>query len=377
MKKRISIYLLLVVLLTMSFANVYANTVEDLRNQQKDVNQQMEETKNQIQEIEGQTRDISREIADLDRKVVEARIDLEKVEGELKTIENNIVKTEGDLLEAERNLDQRQESFNKRLRVMYMNGNVGYLEVLLASSDIKDLLSRQDMLQSIAEHDRELIEFMKEQRDIIERKKVELEAQRASVEVTRSKITARERDLVRVTREKEDLMGRLERDIKTLETQYDSLNKYAEEIQGKILSLQSQGQAYTGGRMAWPVPGYNRISSQYGYRIHPIFQTRKLHTGIDIPAPTGTPVTAAADGTVVYSDWLGGYGMVVMIDHGGGIVTLYAHNSSLVGKNGQSVKRGDTVARIGSTGFSTGPHLHFEVRENGQYVDPITWLRGN
>lgn len=128
--------------------------------------------------------------------------------------------------------------------------------------------------------------------------------------------------------------------------------------------------------MGWPVPGYSRISSPYGYRIHPIFKTKKLHTGIDIPAPTGTSIAAGSDGTVIYTGTLGGYGKAVMIDHGGGIVTLYAHNSSIVVSEGQSVKRGNTISKAGSTGYSTGPHLHFEVRKGGSYVDPLPWVRG-
>ena len=128
--------------------------------------------------------------------------------------------------------------------------------------------------------------------------------------------------------------------------------------------------------MEWPVSGHTRISSPFGYRIHPIFKVKKLHTGIDIPAPTGTSIGAAAAGTVVYCDWLGGYGKAIMVDHGGGILTLYGHNSALVVSEGDTVSRGQTIAKAGSTGNSTGPHLHFEVRKNGSYVDPMPWLRG-
>lgn len=376
-KKRRIIYLLVIAILCLSFVQVYADNLDNLRKEQRNVEKQIKNTQKQIKNIENQTKDVSKQIQDLDRKVDKATTDLEKVEKELDQIEKNIEKTTLELEEAEENLEERKDTFNQRIRVMYMNGDTGYLELLLSSSDIKDFLSRKDVVKSIAEHDKKLIKFMKEQRDLIDEKKTELEAQRASVEVTKSKIEARKKELDRVSREKQELMGRLKEDVKSLEKEYDKLNDYAKEIESKIIKLQRNTGPYSGGKMAWPVPGYNKISSYYGYRIHPIFKTKKLHTGIDIPAPTGTAITAAAAGTVIYSDWLGGYGKVVMIDHGGGIVTLYAHNSSLVASTGQVVSRGDTVSKAGSTGVSTGPHLHFEVRKNGAYVDPITWLRGN
>ena len=376
-KKRRIIYLLVIAILSLSFVQVYAYNLDNLRKEQRNVEKQIKNTQKQIKNIENQTKDVSKQIQDLDRKVDKATTDLEKVEKELDQIEKNIEKTTLELEEAEENLEERKDTFNQRIRVMYMNGDTGYLELLLSSSDIKDFLSRKDVVKSIAEHDKKLIKFMKEQRDLIDEKKTELEAQRASVEVTKSKIEARKKELDRVSREKQELMGRLKEDVKSLEKEYDKLNDYAKEIESKIIKLQRNTGPYSGGKMAWPVPGYNKISSYYGYRIHPIFKTKKLHTGIDIPAPTGTAITAAAAGTVIYSDWLGGYGKVVMIDHGGGIVTLYAHNSSLVASTGQVVSRGDTVSKAGSTGVSTGPHLHFEVRKNGAYVDPITWLRGN
>ena len=125
--------------------------------------------------------------------------------------------------------------------------------------------------------------------------------------------------------------------------------------------------------MSWPVKG--RITSPFGYRIHPILKTKNLHTGLDIAASTGTPVVAANTGTVIKAGWNNSYGNLLMIDHGGGIVTLYAHNSSLLAKVGDVVSKGQTVAKIGSTGMSTGPHLHFEVRVNGQYKNPMDWLQ--
>ncbi|WP_422486184.1 murein hydrolase activator EnvC family protein [Gudongella sp. DL1XJH-153] len=352
-------------------------SVDALKKQQEQIQNQIEQTKKEIANMQSQSKEIDNQIKEIDLKVANAASEIESVEKEIEIINLNIDNTMEELLTAEKNIEERLDTFNQRLRVMYKNGNTGYLEVLLSSGNIKDFLSRQEMIQSIAEYDKELIKYMKEQRDIIEEKKVEMEGQRASLEVTRSKLESRKRDLEKVSREKENLMGRLQQNIKSYESEYDKLNEFAKEIETKIVKLQRDSGPYSGGKMDWPVPGHSRISSPYGYRIHPIFKVKKLHTGVDIPAPTGTPITAAAAGTVIYSDWLGGYGKVVMLDHGGGIVTLYAHNSSVVVSEGQTVARGATVAKAGSTGNSTGPHLHFEVRKNGSYVDPIPWLRGN
>lgn len=170
-------------------------------------------------------------------------------------------------------------------------------------------------------------------------------------------------------------MGRLAVNRKALEEEVDKLNDYAKEIEAEIVKLQRNTGPYSGGQMEWPAPGYYRITSYFGYRIHPILKTKKLHTGIDVGVPTGGDIVSAAAGVVIYSGSLGGYGNTIMVDHGGSIVTLYAHNSRLIVKENDLVKRGDVVAKAGSTGMSTGPHLHFEVRKNGVYQDPMTWLK--
>lgn len=376
-KKRKLIYLLLALVFTFNFTNMsLADTVENLNKKHKNASQQMKEKQNEIKAIEKESKDVSRQIIDLDIKLDKATTELTGVEKELKNLGIKIDKTTAELNEAEENLGEKQETFNSRLRVMYKTGDVGYLEILLSSADIKDFLSRKDMVKTIADHDIKLMKYMKEQRDIIDTKKVELQTQMKEVEVSKVKLETRRRDLAKATREKEDLMGRLQEDIKSAEKEYDKLNDYAKQIESDIRKLAKSTNPYSGGTMAWPVPGYSRISSPYGYRIHPIFKTKKLHTGIDIPAPTGTNVTAGSDGTVIYTGTLGGYGKTVMIDHGGGIVTLYAHNSSIPVSEGQSIKKGQTIAKAGSTGYSTGPHSHFEVRKNGSYVDPLPWVKG-
>jgi murein DD-endopeptidase MepM/ murein hydrolase activator NlpD len=161
----------------------------------------------------------------------------------------------------------------------------------------------------------------------------------------------------------------VESNNKLLEQYIDGLEAEANRLTAIIIAMQSD-EAYVGGDFLWPVPGYKKVTSEFGERVHPILKTKKLHTGMDIGAPSGTNVVAANAGRVMKAGWNDSYGYLVMIDHGGGIVTLYAHNSSLLVSDGDIVTRGQVISKVGSTGMSTGPHLHFEVRINGEYQDP-------
>ena len=376
-RKKIIFFLLVLILLSNCVYVCADNGLNDLKKKQKSTINEINQKKKEIKNLENQSKDVTSQIEELDKKMDIAARELGKVEEELDKLNKDISITARELEEAEEKIQEKQDTFNSRVRVMYKNGNVGYLEVLLSSADIRDFLSRKQMIQSITDHDVDLIKYMKEQRDIIDKKKTELHAQRASVEVTKNKLKDRKTDLAQATRAKEGLMVELNKDLKKAEEQYDDLNKLAKDIESEIVKRQRVDGPYSGGAMSWPVPGHTKINSYFGYRIHPIFKTKKLHTGLDISASTGTSIVAAADGTVIYSGTLGGYGNAIMIDHGGGIVTLYGHNSSLSVSEGTQVSRGSTIARAGSTGYSTGPHCHFEVRKNGACVDPLPYLKGN
>lgn len=377
MRRKIKIiFLVLALILTFNCIHVFADAIDELKKQQEKVDKQIKDTKSEMNKIITQTKEVSSQIKDLDNKMNKASSDLTEVEKELEELEISIEDIIRELGEAEDRVDEKQDTFNKRLRVMYKTGPVGYLEVLLSSSSIKDFLAMQDMIKSISKYDKELIIYMKEQRDTIDGIKTELEAKHNEVILSKSKLESRRLDLASATREKEIWMDRLKTDEKALEKEIDKFNEESKEISDKIVTLQSVGGTYVGGKMLWPVKGYTRISSYYGNRKHPILNIKKFHTGIDIPAPTGTNILAANDGKVIFSGSLGGYGNAVMIDHFEGIVTLYGHNSKLLVSVGTIVRKGDVISKCGSTGMSTGPHLHFEIRKNGVYEDPLPWLKG-
>jgi len=375
--KRKIIILVLALLLVFNFVNVFADSIEDLKKEQEKLDKQIKDTKSEMKKIDKETKEISNQISDLDNKMNEASNDLTEVEKELEELEISIEDTIIQLNEAEEMVEEKQDTFNKRLRVMYKTGPVGYLEILLSSSSIKDFLSRQDMIKSVAKHDKELVTYMKEQRDTIDGIKSDLEEKHNEVRLSKSKLEIRRRNLASATREKETLMDRLKIDLKALEKEIDKFNEESKELGDKIVTLQSAGGKYVGGKMLWPVKGHTRINSYYGNRRHPILKVNKFHSGIDLRAPTGTDILAANNGKVIYSGALGGYGNTIMIDHFEGIVTLYAHNSRLLASVGDIVKKGDVISKAGSTGMSTGPHLHFEVRRDGVYEDPLTWLKGD
>jgi murein DD-endopeptidase MepM/ murein hydrolase activator NlpD len=212
---------------------------------------------------------------------------------------------------------------------------------------------------------------MEIQYEVIEAQKKYLDTLQAQLEEEKNQEAAKQNSLQASRSEVTVKKSEVATNNKALQEQINALYAEANRLVKEIQSLQGGGD-YSGGIMTWPVKG--RISSPFGYRIHPILKTKELHTGLDIAAASGTTVVAANSGTVIKAGWNNSYGNLLMIDHGGGIVTLYAHNSSLLVKTGDVVSQGQAVSKVGSTGMSTGPHLHFEVRVNGQYKNPMDWL---
>lgn len=291
--------------------------------------------------------------------------------------------------------EREQGLLDERIEVTYKQGDLYYLDLLLGSHDMGDFIARTELVRRVIESNQNLAKNLLRTKGDLDRAKVQLERTLGSVQVKRAETeqvesnlrALRDRRRNRVSaqqvvyKDKSELLAETKANAAKLKAIAEEEERESARIAAELAAT-SKGGGFYNGVMAWPVPGYFNVTSPFGYRIHPIFRVRKLHTGIDIGKNRGdpinsAPIAAAGDGTVIHAGYRSGYGNTVMIDHGDGVVTLYAHQQSggITVRVGQTVSKSDRIGTVGSTGFSTGPHLHFEVRVNGEPTDPMKYLR--
>ncbi|GAW93173.1 murein hydrolase activator EnvC family protein [Calderihabitans maritimus] len=357
---------------------VYGSELDRLKEQQRKINREIEEQKNIIEQKNRQIESLSEQVERLENDILLLTRELNDLRGQLIVAQKKVEQAEKELEEAEKKLAQLTDTLAARIKGIYMNGSVNYLEVLMQSTSITDFLIRYDFMQKIVEQDIQLIRQVETERKKIEARKADLEVKRDEIALLKKETEDKKRKLEGRKKEQERILTAIRTEKEAALRALEEKEKASKLIAAKIREIQARlkrQRAGRGGRFTWPTPGYTRITSDYGWRIHPILKTRRFHTGVDIAAPYGSPVVAVEDGIVIYAGWFGAYGNTVILDHGGGISTMYPHLSSYLVREGQEVRRGQTVGRIGSTGLSTGPHLHFEVRINGDPVNPWPYLR--
>lgn len=372
MKKGILLLLALAILIVSSFT-MASSQITNKENDLQKIEEQIKSLDKSIRDKESSKKQIVKDVDNLNNNIRNLDSEINQLNADISDFEYEIIGLENDISDTTLTIDEKTDIFYERLRVMYKSKNIGYFEIIFGAKDFEDLLTRVDMIRLLVQHDTDLIENLNNEKSHLEDTKIELELKKAELENSKDNLAGKQTDLNQQVSMLEDKKYQLSKDLEALGDQVDRLNDDANELT-KIIENMKLEAKYVGGVMTWPTPGIYRITSPFGYRIHPILNTKKLHTGIDIGVPQGTAVVAAQAGHIIYSDWYGGYGLVVMIDHGGGIVTLYGHNSKLIAKVGQYVEKGQKISLSGTTGLSTGPHLHFEVRVNGQYVDPLTYV---
>lgn len=361
---------------------------EDLTNQLDQIQQQVNDQNTKKVNAETVISSVSEQLRQIEEQLRQASAELGGIQQQRVAVENDITINERQLQEAQKRLEGREAVFYKRVRDIYINGRLSYLDVVIGSKDFNDFANRLEVLRRIINSDINLINEIKKERADIEARKQQLEANRVKLVEIEKAVIAKQSEIEQKKAERNEVLQRAQNDRATAMQAIEELNASSAQVTALLKERQAaraaaaaaaateQAQSYTwvqgSGQLGWPASG--EITSPFGYRTHPIWGTTIYHAGIDIGVDEGVPVHAADGGTVVWSGWMGGYGYAVVIDHGNGLSTLYGHNSELVVSEGEAVGKGQVIAYAGSTGNSTGPHVHFEVRVNGDPVDPMGYL---
>lgn len=369
---------------------------DDLDDQVQDLQGQIDSSRLEQENWQQVIEDVSAKLKQIQADLDAANTRLQSIQTKQAEINAQIAQTQNEIVKMEAYLKTRQDVLNRRVRAIYMHGQLNYLEVILGANSFSDFANRVELLKRVIRSDYNLILEIQKQKAAIEAKKAQLEEDKrqldalaAEAEKTRQEIAkkkAEQQKVLDAAKSNKAAAAQMEQD---LNAQLASVRNL---IQQRLAAAEAARQAAQQqaasddeggggsddnyvqgtGAMGWPCSG--PITSPFGYRTHPIFGTTIFHAGIDIGVDYGTPIHAADSGVVVYSGWISGYGNAVIIDHGGGISTLYGHNQSLAVSEGQSVSKGSVIAYAGSTGNSTGPHCHFEVDVNGSPVNPMGYL---
>jgi len=317
---------------------------------------------------------------DIELKYVEDIKNIDDIQAVIDEKDIEIIKKTQEIVNTEETIKNTDGLLKKRMKVMIENGDTSYLEILLESDGISDFYTRMYIIDTIVAHDNNMINDFKNQKTTLEAAKGTLEVERAEQEDAKALLEEKKATKAVKQQEQQALIDEINGDINELKRQEQEMEEADRQIQAQIDAAMATSDhkdlTYTGsGKFILPLASYTRISDPYGLREkHPITGKRTMHNGIDYAAPSGTAIYAAEDGVVLTSGWINGYGYTITINHGSGYVTLYAHCSSLIAKAGDKVTQGQTIARVGSTGNSTGPHLHFEVKVNGVAKNPADYM---
>ena len=379
MKKKFAVLIFCLFLFNIATAWAEISEAEQQRVKEKEAELQnlqgeMAGKKRELDAAKQKASEAYSEFSEADATYAVARGELAVVEAELARIETQINDNEKLLEQALVNLKARTDAYNKRIKNIYMHGQVNYLDVILGAKDFSDFTTRFELLLRIIKNDISLIDKIKEEQVIVTKKQEDLKVSLAEQQKLYDEQMEKKKIVEEYRMQKKGVFDSAAGERNRTESEYRELLALSDRIKTMIQRIESGGKL-TGkgtGQMDWPIRG--TITSYFGWRTHPIFGTQKYHSGMDIAADYNDPIKAADEGVVISAGWIGGYGYTVILDHGGGLTTLYAHNNSLTVSAGQTVAKGQTIALAGSTGYSTGPHCHFEVRKHGELVEPLNYL---
>lgn len=339
-------------------------------------------------QLETSKANLTNYVAELDADLVTIQAKINELKTLISEKEDQITQKTKELDEALEVQQEQYEAMKSRIKFMYEKGNTLYMELVFSAGSFGEMLNKADYIEMLSSYDRKMLdeyvayaeyvalckESLEEEKEVLDEAKATVEEEEASLNEL---ISVKEQEIYNVSsdiKNKEQAIKEYEADIAAQDETIKALEAAVAEERKRLAA--EQGRKYDGGVFAWPAPSYTRISDDYGTRIHPILGSQQFHNGIDMAAPGGSPILAAYDGKVVAADYSGSMGNYIMIDHGDGLYTIYMHASALYVSKGAEVTKGQKIAAVGSTGRSTGNHLHFSVRLNGSYVSPWQYLRG-
>lgn len=378
---------------------VINNSKDDLQNAQdeKDLMEgQLSNIRDQKADLEEAKDDLSDYVVELDGQLMTLQEKLAELEVRIAEKEQEVAQIQEQLRQAEENEANQYAAMKQRIQFMYEKGNQTYMTLLFEAEDLADMLNKAEYIEEISSYDRTMLVQYQDTKEAIGVLKEQLEQEQENLLASREEATAKEGEMSDLIDQKQEQIEDYESDIsnkekaiKEYEAEIAAQNATIAALENKIAQAEAEQRrqdvsgndtgdtptySYSGGAFCWPAPSYTRISDDYGWRIHPTLGVQQFHNGVDMAAPGGSPILAAEGGVVIAASYSSTMGNYVMIHHGNGLYTIYMHASALYVSNGQTVSKGQKIAAVGSTGRSTGNHLHFSVRLNGSYVSPWNYL---
>lgn len=379
----------------LSLSSITSDSIREMENQIDSAQSEREQLKNSLSDIKKLVQQLEKEKKDLKNYVAKLDENMAQIEQKIADLKLQISNKEAEIVEAQKQLEyaleveaDQYEAMSNHIRFSYESGENYFVDMLMGANSFADFLNRSFYMERVAEYDNQMLEAFIQTREYVELCKAQLEEDKAFLDEAKAGVETEQAALEELMRQKqqeisayeqristgEQSIEEVEADLKAADELIASLEQAVEAEKKRILASSGKVLTYDGGTFKFPMATYTRVSDDYGMRIHPTLFVPQFHNGVDLAAPKGTAIYAAYDGIVIAADYSSTMGNYVMIDHGGGLYTVYMHASKLYVKKDDIVGRGDTIAAVGATGRATGNHLHFSVRLNGEYVSPWNYI---
>lgn len=375
--------------------SVTSQSIKDKEKQMNKAEKELDQLEDMLSDVKAMKKSLESKKNNLKEYIKELDANLDIILAKIAELENLIVTKEGEIAQAEADLaealsmeSQQYEMLKKHIQMMYEQGDMFVYDVIISGTGISDVLTKMEYVNQFVEYDKQVWDSYIMNRELVEYCKMTLDAEKVVLDEAKAGVESEKAAMEELIAEKEVQISAYDKDIQTKAAAIQEYEEYIAEQEEVIAALEKQIEeerkqliaqsgavlTYDGGKFVFPVAKYTRVSSEFGWRIHPTLGVNKFHNGVDLASPTGTNIYAAYDGVVVAATYSGTMGNYVMINHGSGLYTIYMHASKLYVKKDDIVLRGNTIAAVGSTGRSTGPHLHFGVRKDGTYVSPWNYI---